>query len=218
MVWTGGAQGNLAPSLIALFDQADDLYPLRDRASDGTLGDAAHASRDSDHNPKPPNPPGWVDAGDLTRDDIHGPDIPALWDRLIATRDHRVKYLIHRGRIVKSYVDGSGRAAWVPQVYTGTSPHAHHMHISVLPTQSARHDTSPWFSQEDDMPLTPADIEAVANAVILKLDATVPEGQNDFRKSVYDTAAAVAALSAADGGGATTGTFQVTGQLSITDT
>ncbi len=71
--------------------------------------------------------------------------------------------------------------------------------------------------QEDDMPITDDDAKKIARAVIAELDLTVPPGQNDFRKSVYDTFAAVADLAATPGVAATTGTFQVTGQLTISD-
>ncbi len=163
MVWTGGAQGTLAPALVALFEQADRGWPRRSRISDGTIGDQAHASRTSDHNPKRPNPPGWVDAGDLTEDHTRGPSLPRLWSHLISKRDPRVKYLIYEGRIVKSYVDLAGRPAWVPQPYNGPNAHAHHLHVSVTP--AGRHDTSPWFppspfiNTEDDM--TPEEHKAL---------------------------------------------------------
>ena len=153
MVATAGSDWTLAPSLVAFFRQADAGWPDRLRASDGSIGDAAHSARMSDHNPALPRPPGWVDAGDLTRDEINGPGIDALWDHLIATRDHRVKYLIHRGRIVKSYVDSAGRPAWEPQPYTGTSPHDHHIHVSVTP--AGRFDTGPWFPTDNPAPTAP---------------------------------------------------------------
>lgn len=143
MVWTGGSQGELAPCLVALFEQADARWPHRSKISDGTLGDPAHAARVSDHNPKPPNPPGWVDAADITEDDTRGPNLRRFWQHLISRRDPRVKYVIYEGEIVKSYIDSAGRPAWVPQPYTGPNPHASHLHISVLP--EGRFDLSPWF-------------------------------------------------------------------------
>ncbi len=160
MVWTGDERGTLAPSLVAWFEQADAGWPNRSTLSDGSLGDTAHAARTSDHNPKTPNPPGWVDAGDLTRDDVRGPNLDRLWQYLISRRDPRVKYVIYRGQIVKSYVDSSGHPAWVPQPYTGANAHDKHMHISV--TAEGRADSSPWFppaplparpTLEDDMPV-----------------------------------------------------------------
>lgn len=148
MVWTGDSRGRLAPSLIALIDQADTRWPRRSRISDGSLGDPSHASRGSasDHNPKSPNPPGWVDAVDITRDHIRGPDLDRFWNHLISRRDPRVKYAIYKARIVKSYVDSTGHAAWVAQPYNGVNAHESHMHVSVKP--EGRTDTSLWFPPE----------------------------------------------------------------------
>lgn len=143
MVWTGGSQGTLAPALVALFEQADALWPDRSTASDGSLGDTDHASRTSDHNPKVPNPPGWVDAADLTYDPAHGVDHFVLAEQIRLRRDPRVKYVIFFGQVFKSYVDSAGRPAWEWQPYTGVNAHKQHMHISVTP--EGRGDTSSWF-------------------------------------------------------------------------
>ncbi len=53
----------LSKSVVQLREQADDAYPDRKRHSDGTIGDAKHSTRKSDHNPDPDS--GYVRAIDL---------------------------------------------------------------------------------------------------------------------------------------------------------
>lgn len=164
MVATAGRNWRLAPSLVVLMNETDARAPKRSTASDGSIGDAAHASRDSDHNPKSPRPPGYVDAVDITDDDANGCDVGLLAAHLVATRDPRVKYLIHKGTIWKSYPN-RGFPAWAPQVYTGPNPHARHLHISI--NAGARTMVRPWWpslrppahlpkpptvQEDDDMP------------------------------------------------------------------
>ena len=172
MVAISGTGWNLAPSLIALIEQTDDLYPTRDRASDGSIGDAAHASRESQHNPEN----GWVCAVDLDEDLSAGlHSLNELARHLVDIRDHRVRYLIYEGRICKSYVDAAGRAAWVWQTYTGLNDHSHHLHVSIWNTPAARDDTGPWWPEEDDMPST--------DELIAALNKAADEGKlDDFFK------------------------------------
>ncbi len=59
-------KARLSKSVIQLREQADDAYPDRDRKSDGTIGDAKHSTRKSDHNPDPDT--GYVRAIDLDAD------------------------------------------------------------------------------------------------------------------------------------------------------
>jgi len=56
----------LSKSVVQLREQADDAYPDRKRDSDGTIGDAKHSARKSDHNPDPDS--GIVRALDLDAD------------------------------------------------------------------------------------------------------------------------------------------------------
>ncbi len=128
----------VAKALDALLAQFNAKYPARSKASDGSIGDAAHASRSSDHNPW--FGPGIVTARDFTHDPAHGMDMNRLSAELVATRDRRIKYVIWNRRIIDSRA-GSNPWKWMP--YNGTNPHDHHMHVSVMDNVSCD-DPTPW--------------------------------------------------------------------------
>ena len=110
----------LAKSLTTMRGELDDKFPGRSKASDGSIGDAAHASRTSDHNP---NSRGVVCAIDVTtqgQDEVGDAIVTAAW------KDRRVKYMIWKGRIVSSTT-----SPWVWRNYSGSNQHNHHLHISV---------------------------------------------------------------------------------------
>lgn len=130
-----GRRWQLAPSLIALEAQADRLAPRRSRASDGSIGDQAHANRNSDHNPSG----GYVHAIDITHDPKNGMDIHAHARNIAARHDGRIEYIISNWKIAKR----SNGFRW--ERYTGTNGHTHHAHFSIRHTMLARYDTSPWF-------------------------------------------------------------------------
>lgn len=147
MVAISGTGWRLAPCLVDLIKQCDDLFPNRSTASDGSIGDAAHASRASDHNPAD----GWVCAVDVTDDKANGCDADLLAQHIVASRDPRVKYVIWNRTIAKSYAS-NGVPAWQPYPYTGTNAHDKHTHVSVHNTAAARNDLSAWWPiEEDDM-------------------------------------------------------------------
>jgi hypothetical protein len=107
--------------------QIDNTYADRDKSSDGWIGNLAHQSRPSDHNP---DAKGIVRAIDIDRD-LSGkakPDVmPYLADqiRLCAKRgDKRISYIIFNGRIASS------RMGWRWRKYSGINPHIKHCHIS----------------------------------------------------------------------------------------
>ena len=113
-----------------LLDQVNALYPNRNKASDGWIGDAAHAERVSDHNPLPN---GVVTAQDFT----HDPNtLNCQWlaDTLVQSGDPRIKYIIWNRRI--------WAGNW--QVYTGSNPHDKHLHLSVKPPQSVYDNPTKW--------------------------------------------------------------------------
>lgn len=112
----------VANSLTKLRDQVNAAYPNRNKASDGTIGDASHQAVASDHNP---NAEGVVCALDLTHDPANGFDAHATADRLIVNRHPNVKYIISNRRIAGSH------NGWVWQPYYGSNPHSSHIHVSV---------------------------------------------------------------------------------------
>lgn len=134
----------VARSLETLRAQFNQRYPNRSTASDGGIGDAAHATRDSDHNP-------WVGpardgrmlvtARDFTHDPGSGMDIDRITDELAASRDPRIKYLIANGLILDSR-PGNNPWKWMP--YRGSNAHTKHFHLSVHSSIALADDARPW--------------------------------------------------------------------------
>lgn len=133
----------LAASLEKLRSQINEAYPERSKISDGTIGDAAHSSRNSDHNPwVRDGDKGVVTALDITHNPEKGVNIQALADALVASKDERIKYIICNGRIVSG--TEQSQPAWVWRNYTGANKHTRHVHISVKSKKSAYDSKTPW--------------------------------------------------------------------------
>ena len=124
------ASWHLAPSLAQLRREINTRWPSRDKTSDGTIGDAAHSARASDHNP---NSRGSVNAIDIDEDGIDAWGLVAL---LIA--DPRVYYVIYEGRIWQR------KHGFVPRPYTGINAHRKHVHVSIIQSVAAEQNTTPW--------------------------------------------------------------------------
>ena len=130
----------VALSLDQLLDEVNARAPRRSTISDGSIGDAAHSSRTSDHNP---NSRGVVQARDITDDPRGGHDATAFAEYLRSTRDPRIKYVIDQGRMFSSY-STSSRAAWQWGPYTGVNAHKQHTHVSVNDNPSLYDSTKSW--------------------------------------------------------------------------
>lgn len=113
----------LALSLKTLRAQVDAKWPGRSKASDGSIADAAHSARKSDHNP---DASGRVNAIDITHDPANGLDAGALAEILRNSGDPRLKYIISNARIA------SADKGWAWRPYTGLNAHRHHVHVSVV--------------------------------------------------------------------------------------
>ncbi len=142
----------VAGSLETLRDQVNAAWPGRDKASDGTIGDAAHQAQVSDHNP---DAAGVVRALDITHDPASGCDIDALSDALVASRDPRISYVIANDLIT------GPDYGWQWTDYDGSDPHTGHLHLSVV-GDSRADDRRPWQIGVDDVALSPDDLKQIA--------------------------------------------------------
>lgn len=130
----------LAKSLHTLREQINARWPKRSKTSDGTIGDAAHAGRVSDHNPSILDDiHGVVSALDITHDPKSGCDAHALAEHLRLQKDNRIKYIISKGRIFSSI-----NSPWIWRKYTGKNGHHTHVHISVKGDKKHYDSSSKW--------------------------------------------------------------------------
>jgi hypothetical protein len=138
-----------AASLKTLLNTINTLAPGRNKASDGMIGDLAHQSRNSDHNPwvwDSVARKGVVTALDVTHDPAGKCDCGVLAKSLETGKDNRIKYVIWNKQIMNSSsINGSDPWTWRP--YTGANPHTKHIHISVKCDKSVYDVTSPWTVQ-----------------------------------------------------------------------
>lgn len=117
----------LARSLIKLGDEVNAAAPHRSKSSDGTIGDQAHASRCSRHNP---NNAGVVCARDLTHDPAGGFDAHAQAEIQVGMAragwtNPDFDYVISNARV-------AGRSTgWTWRAYKGSNPHTKHVHFAV---------------------------------------------------------------------------------------
>ena len=160
---TGAREGGLllrqvrgwrvAESLQRLLEQVNQMAPGRSKASDGSIGDPRHQSRNSDHNPWVIDGNiGVVTARDITHDPAYGCVAQKIADSIVASRDPRVKYIIWNRLICNSKIQ-----PWTWRRYTGANPHNKHVHISVVP-EKAKYDS------RADWQLTQAQVQRLAKA------------------------------------------------------
>lgn len=143
----------VAKSLEVLLAELDAAAPHRSKVSDGSIGDASHASRTSDHNPWVTfHGVGIVRARDFTHDPAGGLDCNKLAAALVALMlaGHAAltsgAYVIWQRRIFSFDRRSEG---WRP--YSGSNPHDHHLHLSVATAATGFDTTRPWGVMEDDM-------------------------------------------------------------------
>lgn len=167
-----------ANALQMLLFQVGTMAPGRSKASDGWIGDKAHAAVASDHNP---NSQGVVLAQDITHDPAHGADMQKIIDSIIKSNDPRMWYMIFNKRI---WERGIG---WKP--YNGDNPHDKHAHFNTVHDSSQYDDGRPWDIKGEPM-LNRGDIINIWRDLYDKdpeeSDIKAYEGKT-FKELVYNT-------------------------------
>lgn len=136
----------VAKSLDVLLAEVNARAPKRSKASDGSIGDAAHAARTSDHNPWVHDAAGVgvVRARDFTHDPAGGLDADWLAAQVADQLGKHPAlgsgaYVIRSRRIIST---DRLREGWRP--YSGSNPHEHHVHVSV--GLRGYDSTAPWLA------------------------------------------------------------------------
>lgn len=117
--------------------EIDRRYSRRDRSSDGWVGDSAHSSRKSDHNP---NARGDVRALDVDKDGLPAGTIVEHLRKLGRSGDRRLLggYIIWRGRICGTHT------GWAWHEYTGANGHYAHFHVSFADARADYERPGSW--------------------------------------------------------------------------
>lgn len=141
----------VAPCLNTLLGEFNSKFPNRSKAADGSIGDASHQARPSDHNPAW-SAGGVVRARDITHDPANGCDVHKEFRKPELQQDPRTKYDITNGKIISSYAVG-GYPPYAERPYHGINAHRQHAHKSIKSGRIYEDDKSPWYgvSQEDKL-------------------------------------------------------------------
>lgn len=174
----------LVPCLEELREEFNELGPNRDKASDGSIGDAAHQGSNSDHNPDETG--ATHDEDDDNRDEVHAIDVdcsgpwvagftfdPAvdyIRQRCKDGRENRLQNIIWNRRIA------SEDNGWVWKNYTGSNAHTQHAHFSArYDTGKLEDDRRPWGLVErwGDMALSSDDLNKIRQIVSEEVEKRV---------------------------------------------
>lgn len=134
-----------ARSLDVALAEINAHAPNRSKISDGSIGDAAHASRSSDHNPwRQAGGMGIVGARDFTHDPADGCDAGAIARTVAGLLGKHPAlgsgaYVIWNWQIISADRLGEG---W--RTYSGTNGHTQHVHVSVATSAAGFDNTTPW--------------------------------------------------------------------------
>lgn len=180
----------LVASLVSLRNEFNKLSPSRDHASDGSIGDAAHAAEPSDHNPDESGQGEGSDADNI--DEVHALDVDSdlklgtnrgmTWaTRVIADRhrrgiDKRLHYIIWNRQVA------SIETGWAWVYYDGSNPHTEHAHFSARygsgsGSGNPENITAPWglLDEEDDFMGLFKDLDQFKDYMVSLVQVQVPD-------------------------------------------
>ena len=178
------AAWRLARALIRLRNEMNTEYPGRDRASDGSIGDAAHAGRKSDHNP---NAAGVVRAHDFDDDIIATDDtVPfELAEHLRQLGLSGFRPLQNGGLIIYFARYCSANTGWAWRPYDGINAHKSHLHVSVGRDADQYDNENPWRISQltEEPPMTKIE-DVHAGVMIAIAEAREEDKQDDLRDNL----------------------------------
>lgn len=137
----------LTIGLTTVRGEFNTVFPKRDKASDGWIGDAIHAAGTSGHNPESSGHAEYNDHD--SKDEVRAIDVDDdLRDASGngVTMEKVVQYLVTKARsgayvpfryIIYNKRIWSRSTGWKTQAYHGPSPHTEHVHFSGDYTQTA---------------------------------------------------------------------------------
>jgi hypothetical protein len=202
----------LVPCLVQLRTEFNTIAPTRDKASDGSVGDADHADSTSDHNPDETGHVPIEDADSLN--EVHAIDVDKdlkvsglsmeecvqhILARCRAGTEKLLRYIIFNGRIWEA------SNGWKQRTYTGSNPHDKHAHFSASYETSLEANKASWhlsdLIEEEDVPLSTDEIKKIGNEVWHR-DISPDAGSNAAWTTAWttheDAGAAKAAAESAD--------------------
>jgi hypothetical protein len=154
----------LIACLVKLRAEFDALAPGRGKASDGSIGNAAHKREVSDHNDDETGSVPIHDADHV--DEVHAIDVDVdlrtpglsmetvvqfLLGRCRSGAEKRLRYIIYNRRIWEA------SNGWRRRPYTGASAHTEHAHFSASYESALEASTASWHLEEIPVALTAED-------------------------------------------------------------
>ena len=118
----------LAAQVAQLRRELVGAYPAVPARRYGTIGDANHQSRQSDHNPDQRR---YVRALDVPHVEHHGPPLDWLASFLREVGQAGSQRLNPGGYVIWDRRIASARSGWDWETYTGDNPHTANLHVSV---------------------------------------------------------------------------------------